>query len=213
MNPESSRCVGTRKYPGTPLRCGQFLVVDIQFDESFRMLRDERDRHDQHRRFVAPGLSDFGVGTGRDPLLRRCTRLVANLPVEIVAPPCRDQRSDGLFDLVLIGIAAAHDRFRQPMRGKQNTQRNRRIERRARRFISSLHDRQRRRDERRDRSGNNISPTSAPPGPPERRPPARRSANCRSWSLNTADKAAADTTSSGCQALTARAVARLNGCQ
>ena len=60
--------------------------------------------------------------TGSEPFLRRGAGLVADHVVQPGMPSCRTTAGHGLLDLELVGVAALHDRLRQPVRGEQHAQ-------------------------------------------------------------------------------------------
>ncbi len=103
-------------------------IFHVELHQRLRMVRDEGDRHHQHRHPVERGPLDLGIGAGPDPLLRRRTRLVADHPVRLRFAPFRQDAGNRLLDLPLIRVAATHHDFRQPVGGEQHAQPDLRIE-------------------------------------------------------------------------------------
>src|ERR1700747_415831 len=94
---------------------GETAVIEIELDECFRMLGHERNRRHDYSDTVVAGLPDLFVVGWTDPFERPDPALVANAPVEFRPSERRNDRRRGLFYLIRIRVAAAHDLLRPAM--------------------------------------------------------------------------------------------------
>ena len=192
MNPASLFCAGAAEIAGDALFAREVAIFHVELDQRLRMLRHEGDGHHQQRHLVRGRVLDLLLGRGGDPFLRRGAGLVAHAVIETRdvqlarRPPPPSARSgtgrDRPWRTIVSGRPWAENSTRSGMAG---------IELRARLGVAAPHDRRRRRHEagihRIAAQGAHRldQPRLSPP------PPARRSANCRSWWWSNADRAAA----------------------
>src|SRR5437016_4319565 len=96
---------------------GEVAVVEIEFDERFRMLRNEGDRRHNERNPFPAGPYDLLVCGGFDPREGSNATLITDPPVEARLRECFDDCRRRLFDLAWIRITRAHDLHRQAVCG------------------------------------------------------------------------------------------------
>ena len=170
----------------------QRAIVDVELHQRLGMLRDERDRHHQHRDAVMRGTLDLRLGARPDPALRRRARLVADHPVRPPAPHAASTRATVCSICHWYGSPRLHDRL--PAAHARRTARAIRSPDRAAARAAAMRLRSKRGgggDVARigrvaaERRGVCHQARRAPP------PRATRSASCRSSWWNTADTAAA----------------------
>jgi len=83
----------------------QLAVLDIEFDQSLGMLRDEGEGHQQDRPLGLGRGHDQLVGGGADPGQRSDPALEPQLPILALEPELRHQSPAGRIDPLDIGIA------------------------------------------------------------------------------------------------------------
>src|SRR6266436_4951470 len=90
-------------------------IVEAEFDQRLRVLRDERNRRYHKRDPIPAGTTNLIVGCRTDPYQRPDPALITDLPVNPWPFESSDYSGSGRLHLIGVRISRAHDLLGQTM--------------------------------------------------------------------------------------------------